>query len=147
MVLEINYISKGEIYISKGEKATVKLNVDLKNSNLGIGDFPILKKNWRKIKSISSVHLVCTENKDNYSLLDNQIIDEILIFLTSIYRTFSLVIAQNNYGKNGKNVTIHYLYGSYNYTEITVGNRTFSSYLPIKESIEFAKKVLSNMIV
>ena len=135
-MLEINYIKEGK-------KITQNLNIYFEKNNLGI-DFTNLKRNLKKVKSITSAYFINMENNNNYSLLDNQkLIYEIILFLNSICHKFSLVIKQND---DGKNVIIHYLYRSYNHTEITIGDRTFASYLPIEESIQFAEQLFSNAI-
>lgn len=132
------------IYFKNKKGITQQLNVDFGDINPGT-QFTILKKNLRKIKSIHSVNLFkYAVNKEDYSLLDNtKLIDEVLLFIKSIYHTFSLVIKQND---NGEKITIHFSCGSYSYTEITIGDRTFASYLPIEESIQFAEQLFSNVI-
>lgn len=132
------------IYFKNKKGITQQLNVDFGDINPGT-QFTILKKNLRKIKSIHSVHLFkYAVNKEDYSLLDNtKLIDEVLLFIKSIYHTFSLVIKQND---NGEKVIIYFSCGAYDYTEINCANKTFTSYLGIKESIKFAEQLFSNVI-
>lgn len=133
------------IYFKNKKGITQQLNVDFGDINPGT-QFTILKKNLRKIKSIHSVNLFkYAVNKEDYSLLDNtKLIDEVLLFIKSIYHTFSLVIKQND---SGEKVIIYFSCGVYDYTEINCANKTFTSYLSIKESIELAKKAFSNVIM
>ena len=138
MVLKINYSKRGK-------SLSQQLNVDFGDITPEV-NFATLKKSLRKIKSINSVHLFkYAVNKEDYSLLDNtKLIDEVLLFIKSIYHTFSLVIKQND---NGEKVIIYFYCGVYDYTEINCANKTFTSYLSIKESIELAKKAFSNVIM
>ena len=138
MVLEITYMERKKAIIQN-------LNIDLESYNLGMY-FITLKKNLRKIKSISSAYFRDFHSTEDYSLLeDPKLIDEVLLLLSSICHKFSLVIKQEYDGN--KKIIIHYLHGSYNYTEITIGDRTYSYYMPIDKSIEFAEQLFNNVIV
>ena len=136
MVLEINYTKRKET-ISQ------HLNVEFKNDNLRMY-FKILKKDLRKIKYINSVYLFHNaKNSENYSIDDSKVINEVLLFLSNVHFEFSLVIKQVD---GNKKITIHYSYGSYSHTEISIGDMTYTSYLPIDESIQFAEQLFNKVI-
>lgn len=138
MVLQISYL-KGEEVLKQD------LNIiSYGRANL-ITNLETLKSNLKEINSITDACVFDAENKENYSLLENiRLINEVLLLLNSLYREFSLVIKQDD---DGKKIIVHYSFGSYKYTEINCGDKTFSSYLEIKESIEFAEKVFNDEIM
>ena len=121
-----------------------ELNIDLEGEHVTM-DIEETASVLKRIKYISYVNFFDNDiNPRDYSLLDIEIIEELLLILTSLHSRFSLVIKQSNEGK--KKIVIHYRHGYYNYTEIVDGYKTCSSYLPIKESIKFAEKRFNNVI-
>lgn len=137
-MLEINYIKEGKMI-------NQKLNIDFEKNYLGMQVTP-LKSDLRKIKSISSAYFRDFHITEDYSLLeDPKIMDETILLISSICHKFSLVIKQEYDGN--KKIIIHYLYRTYDYTEISMGNNTYSSYMSIDKSIEFAEQLFNNVIV
>lgn len=136
MLLKINYL--------KGEKVLDQaLNVTSYGTrNLGI-NLKDLENNLKYIKSITYARVFDEENKESYSLENLELINEVLLFLSSLYSEFSLVIKQND---DGRKVTIYFSRRVYNCTEIIIGKKTFISYLSVEESIEFAENLFSKMI-
>lgn len=120
-----------------------ELNIDIEGEHVAIGVEHIASV-LKRIKHIGYVIFFSYELDNDYSLLDIEVIEELLLFLTQLYRRFSLVIKQSDKGK--KKIVIHYMNRSYSHTEVTNGDKTYSSYLGIKQSIEFANNLFSNVI-
>ena len=120
-----------------------ELNIDIEGEHVAIGVEHIASA-LKRIKQIGYVVFFSCELNDDYSLLDIEVIEELLLFLTQFYRRFSLVIKQSD--KRKKKIVIHYMNRSYSHTEITNGDKTYFSYSRIKQSIEFANNVFSNVI-
>ena len=123
---------------------TKELNIDLEGEHVKIS-IKNTANVLKRIKYIGYVNFFDDDiNPRDYSLLDIEVIEELLLVLTTLHRRFSLVVKQSDEGK--KQIVIHYRHGYYNYTEIVDGDKTCSSYLPIGESIKFAEKRFNNII-